>query len=108
MGWLILAGAIGAEVTATLALRSVSTGWRLVPGLVVVVGYGLSFVLLMLALRSIAVSVAYAVWAGTGTAGVAVLAALLFGERITLPVAIGIALIIAGVGVVNLGGTAHA
>jgi small multidrug resistance pump len=107
MGWLLLGTAIAAEVTGTLALRALSAGWRTGPALVVGVGYGASFVLLALALRTIAVSTAYAVWAGVGTAGVAVLAWLLYGERMTWAGAAGIALVIAGVAVLNLSGSAH-
>lgn len=105
MGWVLLACAIASEVAGTLALRSLSGGWRIGPAVIVVVGYLTSFALLALALRSIAVSTAYAVWAGVGTAGVAVLAVLLFGERITPVGAVGIGLIIIGVVVLNLGGS---
>jgi small multidrug resistance pump len=108
VGWVLLATAIAAEVAGTLALRLLSAGWRTGPALVVTVGYIGSFVLLALALRTITVSTAYAVWAGVGTAGVAVLAWLMFGERISWVGAGGIALIIAGVVVLNLSGTAHA
>lgn len=104
MGWLLLAGAIGAEVAGTLALRSVAAEFRWAPAAVVAVGYILSFVLLALALRSVNVGIAYAVWSGVGTAGVAVLALLIYGERISLLGVFGLALIVAGVGVVSLGG----
>ncbi len=107
MGWLLLGTAIGAEVAGTLALRALSTGWRTGPALVVAVGYVASFVLLALALRTIPVSTAYAVWAGVGTAGVAVLAWLVYGEQITWTGAAGIVLVIAGVAVLNLSGAAH-
>lgn len=107
MGWLLLGGAIASEVIATLALRALSTGGRLWLALIVVVGYVTSFALLALTLRTVPVSTAYAVWAGAGTAGVAVLAALLFQERIGLTMAAGIGLIIVGMVLVNLDGTAH-
>jgi small multidrug resistance pump len=107
MGWVLLVAAIGTEVTATLALRAVSRGWRTGPALVVLVGYAASFVLLALALRTITVSTAYAVWSGLGTVGVAVLAWLVYGERVTWAGAAGIALIVAGVAVLNLSGAAH-
>ncbi len=106
MGWFLLAGAIASEVAGTLALRALSGGWRTGPAIVVGLGYGLSFVLLAVALRSIAVSTAYAVWAGVGTAGVAVLAVLIYGEKISLVGAAGIALIIAGVVLLNVSGSA--
>ena len=108
MGWLLLAGAIAAEVTATMALRAVSAGWRTPLALVVAAGYAVSFALLALALRTVPVSTAYAVWAGVGTAGVAVLARLVYDERIGWAGALGIGLIVAGVVVLNLSGTARA
>lgn len=107
MGWLYLAGAIAAEVTATLALRGVATGWRPGPGAVVVAGYLTAFVLLSFALRTVNVGAAYAIWSGLGTAGVAVLAALIYGERITVWGAGGIVLIVAGVIVLSLSGASH-
>lgn len=105
MGWLFLAGAIGAEVAGTLALRSLATEFRWGPAAVVAVGYLATFALLAVALRSVNVGIAYAVWSGVGTAGVAVLALLLYGERITPVGVVGLALIVAGVGMVSLGGT---
>lgn len=108
MGWLLLAGAIASEMAGTLALRAVATGWRLGPGLVVLVGYGASFVLLAFALRSVNVGIAYAVWSGVGTAGVAVLAALLYGERISAWGVVGLGLVVAGVGVLSLSGASRA
>lgn len=105
MGWLFLAGAIGAEVTGTLALRSLAAGFRWGPAAIVAVGYLVSFALLTLALRSVTVGIAYAVWSGVGTAGVAVLALLLYGERISPVGVLGLALIVAGVGVVSLSGS---
>lgn len=107
MGWLLLLGAIATEVTGTMALRALSTGWRLWPAVIVTVGYLASFVLLALALRTVAVSTAYAVWSGVGTVGVAVLAVLIYGEKITLVGATGIALVIAGCVLLNVGGAAH-
>ena len=107
MGWLLLLGAIATEVAGTMALRALSTGWRLGPAMIVTVGYLTSFVLLALALRTVAVSTAYAVWSGVGTVGVAVLAVLLYGERITLVGGAGIVLVIAGCVLLNVGGPAH-
>jgi len=107
MGWLLLLGAIATEVAGTMALRALSTGWRWGPAAVVAVGYIASFVLLAVALRTVAVSTAYAVWSGVGTVGVAVLAVLIYGERITLVGAAGMVLVIAGCVLLNVGGAAH-
>jgi small multidrug resistance pump len=107
VGWLILLGAIAAEVAGTMALRALSAGFRLWPAVLVTVGYAVSFILLAFALRTVSVSTAYAVWSGVGTVGVAVLAVLIYGEKITLVGATGIALVIAGCVLLNVGGAAH-
>lgn len=107
MGWVWLGAAIMAEVAATLALRASDGFTRWWPSVVVVVGYGAAFFLLSQVLKTIGVGLAYATWAGLGTAGAAVGAWLLFGERFSGLAIAGIALIIVGVGVLNLAGTSH-
>lgn len=100
--WLLLAAAIASEVAATLALRASQddTVWLVL----VVVGYAAAFVLLTLVMRAgLAVGVAYGIWGASGTALTAVLAAALFRDPFTWPIAAGIALIIAGVLFVELG-----
>jgi len=78
------------------------------PSVVVVVGHGAAFFLLSQVLKTIGVGLAYATWAGLGTAGAAVGAWLLFGERFSGLAIVGMALIIVGVGVLSLAGTSHA
>lgn len=102
MGWLFLAGAIGSEVAGTLALRALADGFRWGPAAVVAVGYAVSFVLLAMALRSVDVGPAYAIWSGVGTAGVAVLGVVLFGERLNAAGVTGLVLIVTGVAVLSL------
>ena len=72
------------------------------PTLVVAVGYGLAFWLLSLTLRSIPVGVAYAVWSGIGTVLIALVGWLVFGQRLDAWAVLGMALIVAGVLVMNL------
>ncbi|WP_406314422.1 SMR family transporter [Streptosporangium sp. NBC_01639] len=108
MAWLILAGAIIAEVLATTALKLsdgfAHKGWALV----VVAGYAAAFLLLAQALKlHLEVGTAYAVWAGTGTAVIAAIGVLFLGETLTLAKVAGIALIIGGVLVLNLAGGTH-
>jgi small multidrug resistance pump len=108
MAWLMLAGAIAAEVVATLALRGTAQGFRPLVVLGVVVGYATAFALMAYALRSLNVGVVYAIWSGVGTAGVAVAAALLYDERLNLTAIAGIALIVIGVVVLTTSGaTSH-
>ncbi|WP_438397432.1 DMT family transporter [Caballeronia sp. DA-9] len=98
----MLASAIVAEVVATSALR-VSNGFtRLVPSLIVLVGYGLSFYLLSLTLRVLPIALVYAVWSGAGIVLIATVAAVLFKQVPDVPALIGMSLIISGVVVLNL------
>ncbi|MBX5485859.1 DMT family transporter [Mycolicibacterium hassiacum] len=100
--WMLLAAAIVIEVAATLSLRASQDhpGWLAL----VVLGYPAAFVLLTLVLRAgMAVGVAYGIWGALGSAGTAVLGALIFGDPFTWPIVGGLALIIAGVLLVEFG-----
>ena len=102
MAYLYLAIAILAEVAATSALKASEEFTRLVPSLVVVVGYGVAFYFLTLVLRSIPVGVTYAIWAGVGIVLVALVGAALYKQVPDMPAMIGIGLIVAGVVVINV------
>ncbi|NED98419.1 multidrug efflux SMR transporter [Phytoactinopolyspora alkaliphila] len=105
MPWLFLAAAIAFEVTATTALKLSEGFSRLVPSIVVVVGYASAFYLLSLALtRGMHLGVAYGVWAAAGIALIAVIGTIFLGENMTWVQVGGIALIIAGVLALELGG----
>ena len=95
--------AIVAEVAATSALRSAGDGnaWAIA---VVVVGYVGSLGLLALIVRLMDVGVAYAVWAGLGTAMIAAIGVFAFGEPANLLKLSSLALIIVGVIGLNLAG----
>jgi small multidrug resistance pump len=100
--YLLLALAIASEICATSCLKLTDGYTRLLPTVGVAVGYVLSFVLLGRALRHIPVSVAYAVWSGAGTAAMAAVGAVAFGEPLGRPQWAGITLVIAGVVVLNI------
>ena len=106
---LILILAILCEVVGTVALKASEGFVRLGPIALVVVGYGLSFYFLALALKQIPLGVAYAIWSGLGTAGAVLAGVLLWRESLNLAGVIGIALIVAGVLILNLfpGASAH-
>lgn len=106
MAYLMLALAILAEVTATLALRGSHGMSRMAPAVVVVVGYLVSFALMAHALRTLNVGPVYAIWSGIGTVGVFAGGVLLFREPLRITTMIGAAIVIAGVIVMNLGGGA--
>ena len=100
--WLLLAGAIVAEVVATSALKASEGFTRAAPALLVVLGYALAFYQLALTLRSIPVGVAYAIWSGLGTVLIALAGWRLYGQRLDAAQLGGMALIVAGVLVMNL------
>lgn len=99
---LILFLAIVSEVMGTVALKASEGFARFGPTVLVVIGYGLTFFLLGLALKQIPLGVAYAIWSGLGTAGAVLAGVLLWRESLNLAGVIGIALIVAGVVVLNL------
>jgi small multidrug resistance pump len=106
MRWFLLGSAIVAEVAATSSMRAAtmksgSPWWWTA----VAVGYVLSFALFAGALaRGAQLGASYATWAGIGVALTAAVAYLVFHERITPWMLAGIALIVAGVVVVELAG----
>jgi len=102
MNWLYLAIAILSEVIGTTALKSSNGFTRLVPSILVALGYGCSFYFLSLTLRSIPVGIAYAVWSGVGVVLISLLGWWMFGQKLDLAAVIGIGLILAGVLVLNL------
>ncbi|MFI6206743.1 DMT family transporter [Streptomyces sp. NPDC051041] len=104
MGYLLLAGAIAAEVAGTTAMKYSDGFRRLWPSLLTLAGYLVSFTLLAQTLRTVSVGTAYAIWSGVGTAAIATIGIVFLGEGMTLAKAAGIALIIIGVVVLNLGG----
>ena len=102
--WVLLLGAIGVEVASTAALPR-TDGFREPLWTVLVLGgYALSIWLLAVVVRSIPVSVTYAVWSGLGTAGIALIGVLVLGERLDLVKVAALLMIIGGVFVLNLHG----
>ena len=102
MGYLFLTIAILCEVAGTAALKASEEFTRPIPSLIVLVGYGVAFLCLSLTLRTIPVGIAYAIWAGCGIVLVALVSYALFGQKLDAPAVVGIAMITAGVVVVNV------
>ena len=100
--WLMLGIAIVAETIATSALKSSQGFSKLVPSAIVLVGYGVAFYFLSLTLRSIPVGIAYAVWSGVGIVLITAVGWAVFGQKLDAPALIGMALIIAGVVIMNV------
>ncbi|MEU8542675.1 multidrug efflux SMR transporter [Streptomyces sp. NPDC048717] len=104
MGYGLLAGAIAAEIVATTSMKYSDGFSRLWPSLLTGTGYLVAFALLAQALKTLQVGTAYAIWSGIGTAAVAVIGFLFLGESLGPAKIAGLALIVAGVAVLNLGG----
>lgn len=105
--WLALAAAIVLEVSGTISMKLSYGLTRPLPTILIFVFYVASFAILAIALKKIDVSVAYAIWAGVGTALIAIIGVLYFKEPFSLMKAISILLIIAGVIGLNLSGAKH-
>jgi len=106
MGYIFLSIAIIGEVIATSFLKLTSgdkSVWWAYP--IVGVGYVLAFTMLSLSLgKGIPLGIAYAIWAGVGVVLVAIISWLVFHEPLTLVQVLGMALVVAGVTMLELGG----
>lgn len=102
MGWAYLTAAILMEVAGTTSMKLSEGLTRVAPTVAIFVSYGISFLLLTLALRSIPLSTAYAIWSGVGTVAVALIGFFVFKEAATAMKLSGIALVIAGVMLLKL------
>ncbi|MFC9143807.1 DMT family transporter [Streptomyces bacillaris] len=100
----LLAAAIAAEVAGTTAMKYSEGFTRLWPSIGTAVGYLIAFTLLAQTLKTLSVGTAYAIWAGVGTAAVALIGILFMGESNSLVKILGVGLIVVGVVVLNLGG----
>ena len=94
--------AILSEVLATSALKASDSFTRIVPSLIVVAGYGVSFYFLSIAMRTIPLGVAYAIWSGLGSALIVFVSWLIFKQALDAPAFLGISLIIAGSVILNV------
>jgi small multidrug resistance pump len=94
--------AIVLEVIGTTFLQRSEQFTRLVPTLMTGLCYAASFYFLSLALRTMPLGIAYAIWSGLGIVLVSVIGLLVFGQKLDLAAVTGLSLIVAGVVIVNL------
>lgn len=102
MAYLYLFVAIVAEVLGTSALKASAQFTRFWPSVMVVVGYAIAFYMLALVLRTIPVGIAYALWSGLGIVLVTLIGIVVFDEELDLPAMLGLAMIIAGIVVIQV------
>lgn len=107
MSYIYLIIAITVEIGATSSLKASDgfTNWFYTT--ISLIGYGVSFYCLSMALRVIPVGIAYAVWSGIGTVGICLLGWLLYKQNLSVISIMGIICIVVGVTLLNLGSTSH-
>jgi len=105
MAYVLLGVAIGFEVLATSLLKSTEGFSRLWPTVASLGAYAVSFLALSIAIqKGLQVGIGYAIWSGLGTTLIVIIGALFLSEPVTATKVLGVALVIAGVVVLNLGG----
>ncbi len=102
MAYVYLTVAIVAEVVGTSALKASAGFTKLVPSLVVILGYAVSFYGLSVVLKTLPVGITYAVWSGLGIVLVTIVSAIAFRQIPDGPAMLGMALIVAGVITANV------
>ncbi|MGM9988205.1 MAG: DMT family transporter [Bacillaceae bacterium] len=101
-GYKALAIAIMSEIFGTTMLKLSEGFTNLLPSLAVIFGFGLAFYSLSLCLKTVPLSLAYAIWSGVGTALTALIGVLLWGEPFNMITLSGLVLIIGGVALLNV------
>nr|WP_281616279.1 multidrug efflux SMR transporter [Flammeovirga sp. SubArs3] len=102
MHWLYLFIAIISEIIATSTLKASEGFTKLIPSVITVIGYGISFYFLSLAVKGIPIGITYALWSGIGIICITTIGYFFYKEPLNWPTIIGIAFIITGVVIVNL------
>ena len=100
--YILLALAILAEVIATTALARSDSFTRLGPSVVAALGYGVAFWLLSFPLRVMPTGIVYAIWSGMGIVLVSAIAWIWYRQMLDFAAILGLALILAGVVVINV------
>lgn len=101
--FLMMAVAVAAEVFADSMMKLSNGFQRKLPLLGTVVGYGVAFYVIALALEYMPIGPVYAMWTGLGIAFTAVVGAVVWHEGFNVKKAVGLVCIIAGVVILKMG-----
>ena len=107
MSWLLLVASIVLEVLGTVSMKLSEGFSKPQYSALVAVFYALSIAGLVLVIKRIEVSVAYAVWSGLGTAFIAMVGVSVFGEALTVVKVVALVLIVVGVVMLNMVSPMH-
>jgi small multidrug resistance pump len=102
MTYVYLLIAVAAETIGTSALQASQQFTRFWPSVFVIVAYAAAFYFLSLTLRTLPVGIVYALWSGLGIIFIALIGFAVFGQKLDLAAVTGMALIVAGIGVIHL------
>tara|TARA_R110002110_G_scaffold415612_7_gene652361 strand:- start:168305 stop:168676 length:372 start_codon:yes stop_codon:yes gene_type:complete len=100
--WLLLGIAVTFEIAGAIGLRFSEGFTVMLPTVVALAAFAAALFLVSRVMKTLPVSIAYPVWAGGGTAGVALIGILVLGEELNAAKAIGVVLVVVGVIVVNM------
>ncbi|MBT3628136.1 MAG: multidrug efflux SMR transporter [Rhodospirillaceae bacterium] len=100
--WLLLGCAVALETAGAIGLRYSEGFTQLLPTVAALIAFALALYLVSRVMKKLPLSVAYPIWAGGGTAGVAIIGIAVLGEELNAAKAIGVALVAIGVVVINM------
>ncbi len=100
--YLVLLAAIAFEVVGTTLLKQTEQFTRLWPTVLCLICYGVAIYLLSIAVRTIPVGIAYAIWSGFGIVLVSAISWVIFRQHLDLAAIIGLGFIIMGIVIVNI------
>lgn len=100
--YIILLIAVASETIGTAALQASAQFTRFWPSVLVVIAYAVSFYFLAVALRTIPLGIAYALWSGLGIVFIASIGFIIYGQKLDLPAILGLGMILGGIVVIHL------
>ena len=100
--YIYLIVAVIAETIGTTALQASQQFTRPLPALIVIISYACAFYLMSLTLKFMPVGIVYAIWSGLGIFSIALIAFVVFGQKLDLPAIIGMGLILVGILIIHL------
>jgi len=101
MKWLYLFLAIIGEVVATSSLKDAHGFTKIVPLIVVMVGYSVTFFFLSLTFKEMSIGIVYAIWSGVGIVFITAIGYYRYGEKMDTPALVGMGFIIVGIVIMN-------
>ncbi len=102
MAYVYLMIAIASEIFATTMLKDTNGFTVLLPSVLTVLGYVISFFMLSHCVQTIPTGIIYAIWSGFGIIGIAILGWIVHKQTLDIPAIAGIALILAGVLIIKI------